>query len=199
MKLIHPDFAVLTGDIIYGYGSDIPRLKMQWNDFLSVYDSFGIPVFVAPGNHEMQAEDAPESGNIDAQRLYIMHLGRLYYAFAYDNSLFIILDTDIVGSAAKISGEQLEWLKEMLKASRGFEHTFVYIHRPVRSYHGANILNNHYKILPLLLRYNVTAVFQGHDHVYYYEEINGTRFYVTGGAERHYSERQKGEECIITL
>jgi len=182
VKFIHPDFAILVGDIIYGYGSDIPRLKMQWNDFLSVYDSFGIPVFVAPGNHEMQTEDAPESGNIDAQRLYIMHLGRLYYAFAYDNSLFIILDTDIVGSAAKISGEQLEWLKGMLKASRGFEHTFVYMHRPVRSYHGANILNNHYEILPLLLRYNVTAVFQGHDHVYYYEEINGTRFYVTGGA-----------------
>ena len=121
MKLIHPDFAVLTGDIIYGYGSDIPRLKMQWNDFLSVYDSFGIPVFVAPGNHEMQAEDAPESGNIDAQRLYIMHLGRLYYAFAYDNSLFIILDTDIVGSAAKISGEQHVWLKEKFKAHRKFE------------------------------------------------------------------------------
>ena len=108
MKFIHPDFAILVGDIIYGYGSDIPRLKMQWNDFLSVYDSFGIPVFVAPGNHEMQTEDAPESGNIDAQRLYIMHLGRLYYAFAYDNSLFIILDTDIVGSAGYDDGDYFD-------------------------------------------------------------------------------------------
>lgn len=182
VRLIHPDFAVLVGDVIYGYRSDIPRLKMQWSDFLSVYESFGVPVFVAPGNHEMQTEDAPESGNVDAQRLYIMHLGRLYYAFAYGNSLFIVLDTDIVGSAAEISGEQLEWLRNMLEASRSFEHIFVFMHRPVVSYYGANILNNHYEVLPLLLKYNVTAVFQGHNHVYYYEIVNGTRFYVSGGA-----------------
>jgi len=182
VRLIHPDFAVLVGDIIYGYRSDVPRLKMQWSDFLSVYESFGVPIFVAPGNHEMQTEDAPESGNIDAQRLYVMHLGRLYYAFAYGNSLFIVLDTDIVGSAAEISGEQLQWLKNMLKISRNFQHTFVFMHRPVVSYYGANILNNHYEVLPLLLKYNVTAVFQGHNHVYYFEIVNGTRFYVTGGA-----------------
>ena len=182
VNLIHPDFAVLVGDVIYGYRSDIARLKRQWSDFLSVYNSFEVPVFVAPGNHEMQTENVPESGSLDAQTLYVMNLGRLYYAFAYGNSLFIVLDTDVVGQAAEISGEQLEWLKKMLELSRNYTHTFVFMHRPVVSYEGADLLNNHYEILPLLLRYNVTAVFQGHNHVYYYEEVNGTLFYVTGGA-----------------
>lgn len=182
VNLIRPDFAVLVGDVIYGYRSDIARLKRQWSDFLSIYNSFEVPVFVAPGNHEMQTEDVPESGNLDAQTLYVMNLGRLYYAFAYGNSLFIVLDTDVVGQASEISGEQLEWLKKMLELSRNYTHTFVFMHKPVVSYEGANLLNNHYELLPLFLRYNVTAVFQGHNHVYYYEKVNGTYFYVTGGA-----------------
>ncbi len=182
INLIHPDFAIIVGDIIYGYDSDVAGLKRQWADFLSVYNSFEVPVFVAPGNHEMQTSSTPETGNPDAQTLYVMNLGRLYYAFAYGNSLFIILDTDVVGRAAEISGEQLEWLRRVLELSRNYAHTFVFMHRPIVSYEGADILNNHYEVLPLLLRYNVTAVFQGHNHVYYFEEVNGTLFYVTGGA-----------------
>lgn len=183
LNLIRPDFAVLVGDIIYGYRSDLARLKWQWSDFLSVYDSSTVPIFVAPGNHEMQTEELPESGNPEAQALYVMHLGRLYFAFEYGNSLFIILDTDEVGHASEISGDQLAWLEGVLKEYRGdYEHVFVFMHKPVISYEGADLLNNHDEILPILLKYKVTAVFQGHNHAFYYERINGTDFYVTGGA-----------------
>ncbi len=183
LNLIRPEFAILVGDVIYGYRSDIARLKWQWSDFMSIYDSSIVPIFVAPGNHEMQTEELPESGNPEAQALYVMHLGRLYFAFEYGNSLFIILDTDMVGHASEISGEQLIWLERILKEYRNdYEHVFVFMHKPVISYEGADILNNHDEILPILIKYKVTAVFQGHNHAYYYERVNGTDFYVTGGA-----------------
>lgn len=182
INLIHPDFVIIVGDVIYGGERDLAKLKGQWADFLAVYNRFEIPVFIAPGNHEMQTLSRPKSGNPDAQILYMMYFGRLFYAFAYGNSLFIVLDTDVVGSAAEISGKQLEWLKRILDLSKNYTHTFVFMHRPIVSYAGASLLNNYYKVLPLLLQYNVTAVFQGHNHAYYFREVNGTLFYVTGGA-----------------
>ena len=182
VRLIHPDFAVLTGDIIYGYRSDIPRLKMQWNDFLSVYYSSRVPIFVVPGNHEMKTEGYEDSGDPDAQILYIMNLGRLYYAFSYGNSFFILLDTDLVGEASTVKGKQLEWLKEMLRESKKYEHTFVFMHKPVVTSPSSDMLINPGKIAELLVEAGVRAVFQGHNHIYYHEKVGQTDFYVTGGA-----------------
>jgi len=182
VSLIHPDFSVLVGDVIYGYRSDVARLKWQWSDFMSVYSSSKVPIFVAPGNHEMQTEEVPDSGNPIAQALYISHLGRLYYAFEYGNSLFIVLDTDIVGQSYLVTGRQLQWLRHMLKVGRRYKHVFVFMHKPVVTYEGGDMLDNADQLVKLFTQYHVTAVFQGHDHAYYYERVNGVDYYVTGGA-----------------
>ncbi len=182
VNLIHPDFSVLVGDVIYGYRSDVARLKWQWSDFMSVYKSSIVPIFVAPGNHEMQTENVPDSGNPVAQALYMSHLGRLYYAFEYGNSLFIVLDTDIVGQSYLVTGRQLQWLKGMLELGRNYKHVFVFLHKPVVTYEGGDMLDNAEQLKQLFTQYHVTAVFQGHDHAYYHERVNGVDYYVTGGA-----------------
>lgn len=155
---------------------------MQWNDFLSVYYSSRVPIFVVPGNHEMKTEGYEDSGDPDAQILYIMNLGRLYYAFSYGNSFFILLDTDLVGEASTVKGKQLEWLKEMLRESKKYEHTFVFMHKPVVTSPSSDMLINPGKIAELLVEAGVRAVFQGHNHIYYHEKVGQTDFYVTGGA-----------------
>ena len=182
VNIIHPNFSVLIGDIIYGYHCDMGRIKLQWTEFLKVYHSSIIPIFVAPGNHEVQTESSPNSGNPDAQALYIMNLGKPYYSFTVGNSYFIILDTDIVGEADEITGKQLEWLRNELNKADSYKHVFIFMHRPIVSYPGADMLNDNNEILNLLLKHRVEIVFQAHNHVFYYEMINGTKFYVTGGA-----------------
>lgn len=182
VSLIHPDFSVLVGDVIYGYRSDVARLKWQWSDFMGVYLSSKVPIFVAPGNHEIQTENVPDSGNPVAQALYLSHLGRLYYAFEYGNSLFIVLDTDLVGESYLVTGRQLAWLKNMLELGRKYRHVFVFLHKPVVTYEGGDMLDNAEQLQKLFTEYHVTAVFQGHDHAYYYERVGGVDYYVTGGA-----------------
>ena len=111
-----------------------------------------------------------------------MNLGRLYYAFEYGNSLFIVLDTDKVGQAGYITGKQWNWLVKMLEKGKEYEHVFVFLHKPACTGEGLDALNNGLELMELLVKYNVTAVFQGHNHLYYFEKVNNTCFYVTGGA-----------------
>jgi len=182
VNLIHPDFSLLLGDVIYGYRSSLARLREQWSGFMDLYLSSTVPMFVAPGNHEIQTESVPGSGNPIAQALYVAHLGRPYYAFEYGNSLFIVLDTDLVGEAYLVTGRQLTWLRGMLELGRGYRHVFVFLHKPVVTYEGGDTLGNAEQLRKMFAEYRVTAVFQGHDHTYYYRRIEGVDYYVTGGA-----------------
>src|SRR5258706_7922816 len=57
--LIRPDLVVWTGDTVYGYGDSPSELAREYDRFESLAKKAGVPLFNAPGNHEIhRADDA---------------------------------------------------------------------------------------------------------------------------------------------
>jgi 3',5'-cyclic AMP phosphodiesterase CpdA len=175
-----PDFVLGTGDMV----DDGSRLD-QWQQFFDVENKFlrDNVYFPAVGNHDRQGRgrttdtyraffSVPENGN-ETER---------YYAFTYANTRFLILDSNIYSFALT---DQTSWLERELIAARqdtAIKHIFVVMHHPpfsISLHGGAKDLRERWT--PLFERYQVSAVFSGHDHVYTRAENGGVRYFVTGG------------------
>jgi len=176
-----PDFVLGTGDMVdEGFRAD------QWQQFFDVESRLlrDNVYFPALGNHDRQGRgrtadtyrayfSVPENGG-DTER---------YYAFTYASARFLVLDSNAYSFALT---DQTAWLERELIAARqdpNLRHIFVVMHHPPFSIslHGGNIdLRDRWT--PLFEKYQVSAVFSGHDHVYERAEHNGIRYFVSGGA-----------------
>jgi len=175
-----PDFVLGTGDMVdEGFRQD------QWQQFFDVENTLlrDNVYFPALGNHDRQGRgrtadtyraffSVPENGN-DTER---------YYAFTYGSSRFLVLDSNAYSFALT---DQTSWLERELVAARQdleIRHIFVVMHHPPYSIslHGGAV-DLRERWTPLFERYDVSAVFSGHDHVYTRAEENGVRYFVTGG------------------
>ena len=176
-----PDFVLGTGDMVdEGFRQD------QWQQFFDVENRLlrDNVYFPALGNHDRQGRgrtadtyrayfSVPENGG-DTER---------YYAFTYASARFLVLDSNAYSFALT---DQTAWLERELIAARqdpNLRHIFVVMHHPPFSIslHGGNIdLRDRWT--PLFEKYQVSAVFSGHDHVYERAEHNGVRYFVSGGA-----------------
>jgi acid phosphatase type 7 len=175
-----PDFVVGTGDMVDdGYRQD------QWQQFFDVEahvlrDNVFFP---AVGNHDRQGRgrtadsyraffSVPDNGG-DTER---------YYAFSYAAARFLVLDSNEYSFALS---DQTAWLERELIAARqdpAVRHIFAVMHHPpfsISLHGGARDLRERWT--PLFERYQVSAVFSGHDHVYERAEHNGIRYFVSGG------------------
>jgi acid phosphatase type 7 len=175
-----PDFVLGTGDMVdEGFRQD------QWQQFFDVENSLfrDNVYFPALGNHDRQGRgrtadtyraffSVPENGN-DTER---------YYAFTYGSSRFLVLDSNAYSFAMT---DQTSWLERELIGARQdakIRHVFVVMHHPPYSislHGGAVDLRDRWG--PLFERYDVSAVFSGHDHVYSRAEANSVHYFVSGG------------------
>ncbi len=175
---IRPDFAVNTGDLIYGSGS-YDRAKAQYEEFKKVIDECKVPYYTVIGNHDARGR---------GEELYQEILGRpLYYSFNHKGCHFIFLSTEIKGETGGIYGEQLDWLTEDLKANSNATLTFVFLHRPIWPVgpHEEDSFQNETNkqiVVSLFKEYGVDYVFAGHEHVFDYSEHDGIVQIITGGA-----------------
>jgi predicted phosphodiesterase len=175
-----PDFVLGTGDMV-----DDGNRQDQWQQFFDVENQLlrDNVYFPAIGNHDRQGRgrtadsyrayfSLPENGN-DTER---------YYAFTYGSSRFIVLDSNEYSFALT---DQTSWLESELMAARqspAIRHVFIVMHHPpfsISLHGGAKELRERWT--PLFERYQVTAVFSGHDHVYERAEHDGLRYFVSGG------------------
>ncbi len=105
-----------------------------------------------------------------------------YYAFTYGSARFVILDSNTYSFALT---DQTAWIEEQLQAARldeDIEHIFVSMHHPpfsVSLHGGQSELREAWT--PLFEKYQVDAVFSGHDHVYSRAKRNGVNYFVSGG------------------
>lgn len=111
----------------------------------------------------------------------------LVYSFDYENSHFVILDSNVAGDEyGRITGGQLSWLFKDLKNTKK-EHIFVFFHEPaypVGPHIGSSLDVDLAKgdiFWEVLSRNRVLAVFNGHECLYrrsihkgVYQIINGT-------------------------
>jgi hypothetical protein len=102
-------FLVWTGDTIYGLDSAKPdAIGKQYQEFFQLAADAGVPVFNAPGNHEMDIKVKPdkkhnknrkEIGSAAMQKLYRQNMAiaegdPIYGAFSYANARFILLNSE---------------------------------------------------------------------------------------------------------
>lgn len=185
----HPDFVLQTGDLV-SRASD----ELQWRRYFATAAPLlrNTPLYPALGNHELRGE--PGAGHF--QRLFLLPRNRshrmrpVYYAFRFSNSLFLALDGN-----SPYDMPQATWLEQELKAAAAdssVRHVFTFIHQPpyaVGAYCGSQRLQQ--RIVPILQRYGVRAVFAGHEHAYQHLERRGVRYFVTGGGGAPLYPRRK--------
>ena len=127
------------------------------------------PVFVAPGNHDVD----------DGGALFESFIGKRRMRFVANGSLFVIVDNALTPP----DPQQLAWLARTLSGARGMAHTFLFLHRPPISWEGGPpraVEVENEELLSLVSRHAVDAVFAGHWHGYHREERDGVVFVVNG-------------------
>ena len=175
-----PDFVVGTGDMV-----DDGSNQDQWQQFFDVEHQLlrDNVYFPSIGNHDRQGRGrtadtyraffaVPDNGG-DTER---------YYAFSYAAARFLVLDSNEYSFALS---DQTAWLERELIAARqdpAVRHVFAVMHHPPFSIslHGGN-RDLRERWTPLFEKYQVSAVFSGHDHVYERAEHNAIHYFVSGG------------------
>ena len=171
-----PDFVLHTGDLVSN-GIDTG----QWPVFFSIEKELlnKTAYFPVLGNYERNSQHFYEFFNVKTP----------YYSFNWGEVHFTILNSDLGNVAAskeareRFWSEQLRWLEEDLEKSQKAVLRFVTMHHPpftaVKSRQGGDkpVMD----MVPLFEKYNVSAVFTGHDHNYQHHVKGGVHYVVTGG------------------
>ena len=168
---LKPDFALHTGDLV-AYGSK----ASDWDRFFDIERAMlaSVPLFPSPGNHEQNNRDY-----FDA---FVLPGNERWYAFDWGNARIVVLQIDAIMPFGKHS-EQVQWLESTLAANTQpwlivCFHIPPYDALPEDSMGDAVRIN----VVPLLERYGVDLVLNGHNHNYQRSIVNGITYIVTGGA-----------------
>ena len=172
-NLLDPDLVMTVGDLIQGY-NETPQWLDQAAEYRGIMDKLHMRWFPVAGNHDVywRGQGDPPQGQHEGN--YEKHFGPLWYSFRHKNAGFICLYTDegdpatnlknfSVPALQRMSGEQLDFLKEALEQLADVDHVMVFLHHPrwLSNYDGGN-----WHVVEKMLTDagNVTAVFAGHIH-----------------------------------
>lgn len=161
------DLVVLVGDNLYG--SERPqdfdkKFELPYKPLLDA----GVKFYASLGNHDAREQRYYKPFNMG---------GNLYYSFnPSPNVRFFMLESTYPVP------EQIAWLEKELKASSS-NWKIVLFHHPLYSSgdrHGSDVALREV-LEPLFVKYNVSVVFNGHDH--FYERVKpqkGIAYFVVG-------------------
>ena len=106
-----------------------------------------------------------------------------YYSFNYSNVQFVmaeIADTGDTDPTKAFNFEHDLWLNKTLEAGQDMDHRVLMFHRAMYSANG-NDETLIRRFMPIILKYNVSLVFHGHEHVYERFLVEGHTITVLGG------------------
>ena len=191
------EFAICGGDHVFdALGSRKERVIEQYELYMQAEKTLRIPVRHVLGNHDvaglktgMSSHDAIYGKAMFEQTFQTP----TYYSFQHKGVNFIVLDSILVEGRdwrPEIDLRQLAWLERDLAANAAYPQVVI-SHVPLvtsmASYGpGSNDkkyepVSNADAIVPILEKYNVIALLQGHTHIVECVHRHGIQ-YVTGGA-----------------
>ena len=164
------ELMLTVGDNIYGSSKPADFVKKFEAPYKALL-SAGVKFHASLGNHDSRQQSAYALFNMD---------GRTYYTFKAPKQdvRFFALESSYLDPT------QLQWLERELESSRE-DWKIPYFHHPLYSSgdrHGSD-LRARKALEPLFLKYGVTVVFSGHDHVY--ERVmpqQGITYFVVGSS-----------------
>ncbi|MFN0112691.1 MAG: metallophosphoesterase [Blastocatellia bacterium] len=169
----HPfDTVLMLGDNIYPNG-DPSLFKDKFERPYAELLKRGVRFYAALGNHDVRKGREAEMNYPN----FNMN-GKAYYSFVKGGELieFFALDS------TDITRQQLRWLEDSLFASKA-QWKIAYLHHPLYSSgitHGSEV-KLRAQLEPLFVKFGVTAVLSGHDHVYERTKPQrGVQYFVSG-------------------
>jgi 3',5'-cyclic AMP phosphodiesterase CpdA len=178
-KAFRFDNVITVGDNIYG-SNKAGDMKSKFEDpYKSLFDQ-GVKFHASLGNHDSSNERFYELFNMK---------GEEYYKLDMNGISFYVLNSTYMDK------RQLDWINGNMSADTNKWKVAFFHHPPFSSakFHGSDekirdVLH------PLFIRYGVSVVFTGHDHVY--ERIkpqDGIQYFVTGsGGQLRKGDLKKG-------
>ncbi|WP_422397613.1 metallophosphoesterase [Sporosarcina psychrophila] len=166
------EFIVHNGDLV-----DDGVKEEQWDWLLGHSQESLLNTTFAPsaGNHEDENFAFIDHFNFDTPENSATETGA-YYSYDYSNAHFVVLNSNEDSEKyANFSEEQIEWLKDDVKAAKadGAKWVIVNIHK------GPYTTSNHAtdddildpngvrnQVAPLMAELDIDFVLQGHDHIY---------------------------------
>ncbi len=185
-----PGLVIHTGDIAYPTG----RYETYEERYFDFYHALmrRVPFFPCPGNHdyyETRAYPYLSVHDLPSENVTQQDQGR-YYSFDWGDVHFISLDSnESLSQAASGRGEMLRWLERDLAGTNKFWR-IAFFHHPPYAF-GPNSRDSEAArarslIVPILDRYGVPLVLNGHEHSYQRTRpINRTVYITTGGGGAH--------------
>lgn len=176
-----PDFILGTGDMVNN-----GHIEADWQTFFDIERELLRDNVLYPslGNHDREPRPARTAENF--RKYFALPTEspepERYYAFTYGNSRFLVLDSNSYSFALT---DQTAWIERQLEQAVSdptIQHIFVSMHHPPYStaiHGGQPELREMWT--PLYVKYGVDAVFSGHDHTYERSEMDGVRYFVSGG------------------
>ena len=136
-----------------------------------------VPFCPTPGNHDVLQKPVVEGDKF----LYKRSFGQPHYWFAYDDTLFVAMDT----SDESLQEAELEWLDRTLALHRAQYGTcIVFTHVPPRNPQpggGHDMGADGDRVMAVLEKWRVTVLFASHVHSYAEDNMRGIPVYITGG------------------
>lgn len=157
------EIVIMLGDNLYGSQDVADKFERPYGALIAA----GVSFYAALGNHDNQKNRFYPSWNMGGER---------YYTFVQKNVRFVVFDSNLMDQT------QVAWIEDTLKQSQeGWK--ICYFHHPLYSDAGRHGSNVELRVVlePLLVRYGVSAVFSGHEHVY--ERIRpqkGITYFIAG-------------------
>ncbi|MBD3180528.1 MAG: hypothetical protein GF417_13645 [Candidatus Latescibacteria bacterium] len=177
----NPEVVFHTGDLV-----DNGLEEDQW----VVFDDI-------TGRLRERAEFFPAIGNHERNsRLYFDHFelpnNERWYSVEREGIDFIILDSC---EGIEAGSRQYRWLENELQGG-GSDFTAVLFHHPPYSTgpHGEDEMNLRETVVPLFEEHRVSAVFNGHDHIYERSFKGGVHYVVAGGGGAPLYEQERDSE-----
>lgn len=147
------EFVITVGDNIYGSERPQDFVRKFETPYKPLLDA-GVKFYASLGNHDSREQRYYELFNMG---------GELYYSFTPDKQSvrFFALESSY------LEPEQVAWIQKELEGSRE-DWKIPYFHHPPYSSggrHGSHAPTRE-ALEPLFVKYNVSVVFTGHDHIY---------------------------------
>ena len=172
IEYLKPDFVVSVGDMIEGYVDDSARIVSEWEEYDSIVSVFSMPYYRTPGNHDVWSD---MSADIYRARGY-----EPFYDFTRNDVHFVVLDMGRWDFGNDLPRKQLDWLTDRLDQNSDARYTMVFMHKP--TWYETAAKGKSDTLHAIFSEYKVDAVFTGHYHEYFSQEIEGIKYTSLGSS-----------------
>lgn len=189
INALKPDFAIMVGDLIEGYTTDLKQIESEWKEFWGHQSPLEIPFIALPGNHDIT--------NRMMYDYWVENLGRTYSAFTYKECLFLLLNTEERHGLPRshdgwwenwFGARQIDYAHTELAKHRDVRHTFVLLHKPAWLHEDSGWLE-----IEAALAGREYTVFAGHYHNLTLHTRDDHRYFVLGATGGAFSPRTTKE------